>query len=126
MFLAFNNGIAATAEEVEIIDLPDNKGKLYFVKDFQIVNGGQTTASIYHTEENNADISKIFVQLKLTIIKDRKNFAEIVGRIIEYARKTGFLLQIQPNRENHVILENFPVQFGHLLKQGKRSNSMVL
>jgi hypothetical protein len=109
MFLAFNNGIAATAEEVEIIDLPDNTGKaIGFVKDFQIVNGGQTTASIYHTwKKNNADISKIFVQLKLTIIKDRKNFAEIVGRIAEYANTQNRVSasDLSSNRENHVILE---------------------
>ncbi len=72
MFLAFNNGIAATAEEIELVDLPDNKGKgIGYVKDFQIVNGGQTTASIYHTWKQNkyVDISKIFVQLKLTIMR---------------------------------------------------------
>src|SRR5690606_30608826 len=108
-FLAFNNRIAATAEEVEIIDLPDNTRKaIGFVKDFQIVNGGQTTASIYHTwKKNNADISKIFVQLKLTIIKDRKNFAEIVGRIAEYANTQNRVSasDLSSNRENHVILE---------------------
>ena len=43
-FMAFNNGIAATAEEVSIFDLPNNQGKaIAQVKDFQIVNGGQTT-----------------------------------------------------------------------------------
>lgn len=109
MFLAFNNGIAATAEEVKVIDQPENKGKaIGFVKDFQIVNGGQTTASIYHTwKKNKADISKIFVQLKLTIIKDRENFAEIVGRIAEYANTQNRVSasDLSSNRENHVILE---------------------
>lgn len=109
MFLAFNNGIAATAEEVRIIDLPDGKGKaIGSVKDFQIVNGGQTTASIYHTwKKNNADISKIFVQLKLTIIKDQSNFAETVGRIAEYANTQNKVSSsdLSSNRENHVILE---------------------
>ena len=109
MFLAFNNGIAATAEEVKIIDIPNSAGKtIGFVKDFQIVNGGQTTASIYHTwKKNNADISKIFVQLKLTIIKDRKHFAQIVGRIAEYANTQNRVSasDLSSNRENHVILE---------------------
>lgn len=109
MFLAFNNGIAATAEEVKLIDPPDGAGKsIGFVKDFQIVNGGQTTASIYHTwKKNKADISKIFVQLKLTIIKDRNNFAEIVGRIAEYANTQNRVsaADLSSNRENQVILE---------------------
>lgn len=109
MFLAFNNGIAATAEEIRLTDMPDKKGKaIEYVKDFQIVNGGQTTASIYHTwKKNNADISKIFVQLKLTIIKDRENFGEIVGRIAKYANTQNKVSasDLSSNRENHVILE---------------------
>lgn len=109
MFLAFNNGIAATAEEVKIIDMPESVGKaIGFVNDFQIVNGGQTTASIYHTwKKNNADISKIFVQLKLTIIKDRKNFAETVAQIAEYANTQNRVSasDLSSNKENHVLLE---------------------
>ena len=47
MFLAFNNGIAATAEKLEIEKSENGKGfVLSKVQDFQIVNGGQTTASI--------------------------------------------------------------------------------
>lgn len=109
MFLAFNNGIAATAEEVKIVDLVDGTGKaIGFVRDFQIVNGGQTTASIYHTwKKSSIDISQIFVQVKLTIIKDRKNFAEIVGRIAEYANTQNRVSasDLSSNRENHVLLE---------------------
>lgn len=109
MFLAFNNGIAATAEEVRITNLQGGHGKsIGYVKDFQIVNGGQTTASVYHTwKKNKADISKIFVQLKLTIIKDRENFGEIVGRIAEYANTQNKVSasDLSSNRENHVVLE---------------------
>jgi len=109
MFLAFNNGIAATAEEIRLTEMHDKSGKtIEYVKDFQIVNGGQTTASIYHTwKKNNADISKIFVQLKLTIIKDRENFGEIVSRIAEYANTQNKVSasDLSSNRENHVILE---------------------
>ncbi|MFW5871765.1 MAG: AIPR family protein [bacterium] len=109
MFLAFNNGIAATAENIELRDLPNKSGKaISAVKDFQIVNGGQTTASIYHTwKKNKADISRIFVQLKLTIIKDKDNFADIVGRIAEYANTQNKVSasDLSSNKENHVILE---------------------
>lgn len=109
MFLAFNNGITATAEEVHLMDLPDNTGKaIGYVKDFQIVNGGQTTASIYHTwKKSKADISEIFVPLKLTIIKDRENFSDIVGRIAEYANTQNKVSasDLSSNRENLVALE---------------------
>jgi hypothetical protein len=109
MFMAFNNGIAATAEEVTITDLPDNQGKaIAQVKDFQIVNGGQTTASIYHTwKKDKVDISNVFVPVKLTIVKDRENFSEIVGRIAEYANTQNKVSasDLSSNRENHVLLE---------------------
>ncbi len=110
MFLAFNNGIAATAEEIELIDLPENKGKgIGYVKDLQIVNGGQTTASIYHTwkQNKNVDTSKIFIQLKLTIIKNKDNFSTIVGRIAEYANTQNKVSNsdLSSNRENHITLE---------------------
>ncbi len=110
MFLAYNNGIAATAEEIKLVDLPDNKGKgIGYVKDFQIVNGGQTTASIYHTwkQNKNVDISKIFVQLKLTIIKNKDNFGTIIGKIAEYANTQNKVnaSDLSSNREYYIIFE---------------------
>lgn len=109
MFMAFNNGIAATADNLEIIDLPNNKGKaIGSVKDFQIVNGGQTTASIYHTwKKDKANVSGIFVPVKLTIVKNKENFSEIVGRIAEYANTQNRVSasDLSSNRENHVLLE---------------------
>jgi len=109
MFLAYNNGITATAEEVHLTDLPGDKGKaIGYVKDFQIVNGGQTTASIYHTwKKSKADLSKIFVPLKLTIINDRENFSEIVGQIAKNANTQNKVSasDLSSNRENLVALE---------------------
>jgi hypothetical protein len=109
MFMAFNNGIAATAEEVTITDLPNNQGKaIAQVKDFQIVNGGQTTASVYHTwKKDKVDISHVFVPVKLTIVKNRENFSEIVGRIAEYANTQNRVSasDLSSNKENHVLIE---------------------
>lgn len=109
MFMAFNNGIAATAEDVTISDLPNNEGKVIAkVKDFQIVNGGQTTASIYHTwKKDKVDISNVFVPVKLTIVKNRENFSEIVGRIAEYANTQNKVSasDLSSNKENHVLIE---------------------
>src|SRR5690606_28553695 len=109
MFMAFNNGIAATAEEVSITTLSDNQGyAIANVKDFQIVNGGQTTASIYHTwKRDKVDISNVFVPVKLTIVKNRENFSEIVGRIAEYANTQNKVSasDLSSNKENHVLFE---------------------
>lgn len=109
MFMAYNNGIAATAEEVTITNLPDNQGKaIAQVKDFQIVNGGQTTASVYHTwKRDKINISNVFVPVKLTIVKNRENFSEIVGRIAEYANTQNKVSasDLSSNKENHVLIE---------------------
>lgn len=109
MFLAFNNGIAATAEELEISKSKDGSSLLISkVKDFQIVNGGQTTASIYHThKKDKKDISDIFVQLKLSVVKNRENFSEIVSRISEYANTQNkvSVSDLSSNRPYHIELE---------------------
>lgn len=107
MFLAFNNGLAATAESVKISQT--NKGAIISaVKDFQIVNGGQTTASIYHTlKKDKADISGIFVQLKLSVVKNREKFSEIVSRISEYANTQNkvSISDLSSNKPFHIELE---------------------
>jgi hypothetical protein len=78
------------------------------VKDLQIVNGGQTTASIYHTwKKDKADISNIFVQIKLTVIKNKDNFSSIVSRISEYANTQNkvSVADLSSNRPYHIDLE---------------------
>ena len=109
MFMAYNNGIAATAEKVNVIDLPHKQGKgIGHVKDFQIVNGGQTTASIYHTwKKDKIDIRKVYVPVKLTIVKNEESFSEIVGRIAEYANTQNKVSasDLSSNRENHILIE---------------------
>lgn len=69
MFFIFNNGISVTATDV-IIQSGLEGTFLTHAKDFQIINGGQTTASLSHARhERKADLSSIFVQMKLTEIK---------------------------------------------------------
>lgn len=109
MFLAFNNGIAATAEKIEINKSEDGKGLVIsYVEDFQIVNGGQTTASIYHTlKKDKANISGISVQLKLSVVKNKSNFSEIVSRISEYANTQNkvSVSDLSSNRPYHIEIE---------------------
>lgn len=74
LFCAYNNGITVYAKEVEMVEMPCGTSAISKVKDFQIVNGGQTTASLYHTrEKHKADLSKIAVQMKLFVINDDAN-----------------------------------------------------
>ena len=68
MFFAYNNGLTATAESVEVRD--DGSGlRLASLKNFQIVNGGQTTASIHAaSRKKDVDLSKVYIQLKLSVV----------------------------------------------------------
>lgn len=83
MFFAFNNGIAATADRIELDETGHFVNK---INNLQIVNGGQTTASIYNTaKKDRADISNIFVQVKFSIIEKAEQYGEIVSRISRYS-----------------------------------------
>lgn len=109
MFLAYNNGIAATAEEITLDNNPETGGKIIAsVKDLQIVNGGQTTASIYHTwKKDKADISKIGVQLKLSVVRVQERFSLIVSKISEYANTQNkvSVADLSSNQPFHIELE---------------------
>jgi len=84
-FFAYNNGISATADEIEFADNPFGKINIRKVRNLQIVNGGQTTASLYHTaKKDKAALKNIFVQAKLSVIPSDQ-FDEIVPLISRYA-----------------------------------------
>lgn len=85
-FLAYNNGLAATAAEIQMDDRGEGHFRLLAARDFQIVNGGQTTASLYHAlKKNKADISNVTVQVKLTVASEQVKLAELVPLISLYA-----------------------------------------
>ena len=88
MFLAYNNGISVTAESVEIVRDENGKPSIKSIRDMQIVNGGQTTASIFNARNDkkiDADLSKVFVQMKLSAIQSTEMMDEIVPRISTFA-----------------------------------------
>lgn len=68
-FIAYNNGLTITATDR---NLEENNGKLFLksLTDFQIVNGGQTTASIFFSKKDNLDISAINLMAKINIAKN--------------------------------------------------------
>lgn len=88
MFLAYNNGISVTAESVDIVRDENGKPSIKSIRDMQIVNGGQTTASIFNAHNDkkiNSDLSKVFVQMKISVITLPDDMDEIVPRISAYA-----------------------------------------
>ncbi len=106
MFLAYNNGIAATAEDVVTRAGPQGV-EIARVKNLQIVNGGQTTASI-HRASKSQDLSQVFVQMKLAVI-DPAQVEDVVPRISEYANSQNRVSQADffSNHPFHVRMEEF-------------------
>ena len=86
MFLAYNNGLCATAASIAIAREDGPLAMIRSITDFQIVNGGQTTASLTSAlQKDRADLSRVLVQLKLSVIKEPENVGAIVANISRFA-----------------------------------------
>lgn len=84
-FFAFNNGISATASTIETMTLPRGGLAIRRVSGLQIVNGGQTTASIHHAvRHHKADVSRLSVQAKFSEVPEGL-LDTLVPRISEFA-----------------------------------------
>lgn len=98
LFISYNNGISSVAKAGDIEQIKDSS--LYKIKtltSWQIVNGGQTTASIHQAYKNNIDLEGVYVQSKLTILNmlnEKENDLqldhhaledEMIAKISEYA-----------------------------------------
>ncbi|WP_112662026.1 AIPR family protein [Microvirga flavescens] len=108
MFFAYNNGITATAQSVQ---MKQSDGSLQIIRitDLQIVNGGQTTASLFHTwRRDKADLARIFVQMKLSVI-DSEESEKVVPRISEYANTQNRVQAADffSNHAFHIRMEDF-------------------
>lgn len=108
MFFAYNNGITATAQGVETKRTEDGL-QITRITDLQIVNGGQTTASLFHTRrKDKADLTQIFVQMKLSVI-DSEESEKVVPRISEYANTQNRVQAADffSNHAYHIRMEEF-------------------
>jgi hypothetical protein len=108
MFFAYNNGITATAQSIET-RITDTGLTITKIVDLQIVNGGQTTASLFHTRKRDkADLSQIFVQMKLSVI-DSQQSDLVVPKISEYANTQNKVnaADFFSNHPFHVRMEGF-------------------
>ncbi|MDX2111035.1 MAG: AIPR family protein [Verrucomicrobiota bacterium] len=108
MFFAYNNGITATAEAVTTRGSADALLLTGF-KNLQIVNGGQTTASIHAaSRKKDVDLSRVFVQMKLSIVH-RGKAMEVVPKISEYANSQNRVnaADFFANHPFHIRMEEF-------------------
>lgn len=82
-FFAYNNGVSATADDIEFDE--ENGYSISKIRNLQIVNGGQTTASLYYTaKKDKADLQGIFVQAKISVIPE-EHLEHIVPLISRFA-----------------------------------------
>lgn len=88
MFFSYNNGISTTATDIEVVDTEQGL-VITKITDWQIVNGGQTTASISAVMKmKNTDpemIKQVFVAMKVSVIKDKETKEDLVPRISQFA-----------------------------------------
>jgi len=86
MFCAYNNGITVFARNINFEKGNGHSGYLIKASDFQIINGGQTVASLYHAKKKQkADLSDILVPMKLISINNEEHISTLVPKISEYS-----------------------------------------
>lgn len=110
-FMAYNNGIVIVADDAHIGKTADGGPGILWLKGMQIVNGGQTTASIYFTKKKSPDIDlrQVRVPAKLIILKSRDTIAEeaLISDISRYANSQNSVKQsdLSANKPFHVEME---------------------
>lgn len=119
-FFAYNNGICVVASA---IDAEDRSGVTLMTSatDFQIVNGGQTTASLHYAAKKKIPIKKIYVPMKLSVVPvesdnfDRDIFVQNISAYANSQNKvsdsdlgtnTQFQIQFQRAGEQSVLYRN--------------------
>ena len=111
MFFSYNNGISSTAAEVVIkksdVGEDSENAKIYItgLRNWHIVNGGQTTCTIYNAFKKNVDIKNAYLTVKISEIRDKDKNADTVQNIAESANSQT---QIKDSdlSANHKFLAN--------------------
>ena len=108
MFFSYNNGLSATAEEVVTEQSPEGR-RIVSAKNLQIVNGGQTTASIHAAKKlSPGSLQHLHVQMKLTVVPPFRS-EEIVPRISQNANSQNKVSAADffSNHPFHVRIEEY-------------------
>ena len=122
-FFTYNNGISTTATAVAT-EATEQGLLIKSFENLQIINGGQTTATLAATKiKNNADLSGIYIQMKLTILKDEN--PELIRNIARYANSQNKVKTADLNSSHpfYVRMEDFsrkiyaPLAAGQIYQQ---------
>ncbi len=110
-FLAYNNGIVVVADELSIGTSPDGGTGISWLKGMQIVNGGQTTASIYFTKRKfpEIDLSQVRVPAKIIVLRssDEASDEALISDISRFANSQNQVRvsDLSANKPFHVEME---------------------
>lgn len=110
-FLAFNNGLVIVCDEAGIERTEDGRIGISYLKGLQIVNGGQTTSSIYFAsrDDKTIDLSHVMVPAKIIILKESADDSRdrLISNVSRYANSQNAvkLSDLSSNRPFHVQLE---------------------
>jgi hypothetical protein len=110
-FMAFNNGIVLIADEMKLARAEDGSPGIVWLRGMQIVNGGQTTASIYFAKKKypETDLRKVRVPAKIIVMKEEDPAKEesLVSDISRYANSQNAVRQsdLSANKPFHVEME---------------------
>ena len=105
-FVAYNNGLTITATKADI-DFNGGMHKIKSLTDFQIVNGGQTTATIYFTQKEDIDISKVKVMAKINVAKKATDdeLEELISNISKYSNAQSRVSAVDLNSRNPQLVK---------------------
>ena len=110
-FMAYNNGIVIVADEMRLGRPGDGSAGIAWLKGLQIVNGGQTTASIYFTKRRypDTDLSHVRVPAKIIVMRSQDSTKEeaLVSDISRFANSQNAVRQsdLSANKPFHVEIE---------------------
>jgi hypothetical protein len=110
-FMAYNNGIVIVADEVRLSKMEQGTPGISWIKGLQIVNGGQTTASIYFTKKKypDSDLSSVRVPAKIIVMRVQDSAKEeaLVSDISRFANSQNAIRQsdLSANKPFHVEIE---------------------
>lgn len=110
-FMAFNNGIVLVADDMKLERAEDGSPGICWLRGMQIVNGGQTTASIYFAKKKFplTDLRKVRVPAKIIVMKEADPTKEesLVSDISRYANSQNAVRQsdLSANKPFHVDVE---------------------
>ncbi|NIA36537.1 AIPR family protein [Serratia marcescens] len=125
MFFAYNNGVTATASSVLTRRLSNGALAISHIKNFQIVNGGQTTASLLYARDGlGKKLDHVYVQVKLSVV-DEMRLADVVPRISEYANTQNkvSLADLASNSPVQIRIERFSKEISVPQKAGELHTS---